>query len=258
MSSRILDLSKRNEISISYTEIFLAETTQIGISDYPKFRKILPWLFSLNSVNWFTTPGPILMAELFANQRESTYWMLPLETIDAMISGSMMRIQKDNFQNSWEDIRNEMEENYDLGSALRKELLNQRAINSQVGVSFDAFWEKNKFNLLNFFVKRHADPLVSYQIWTKRPEACLFTKNYLKCLAASTYLPLADHNLKTHRNDTDDACQLSYLTWADVIVSNDTKFMKSCFDLVFAGSGKEFMNLNDFLIHLECLEKRLN
>jgi len=64
---------------------------------------------------------------------------------------------------------------------------------------------------------------------------------------AAIFLAAADHQLKLGVNDISDSEQLAFLIWADIMVSDDTRFMKKCFELLYEGSAKRLMTLSEFL-----------
>jgi len=64
-------------------------------------------------------------------------------------------------------------------------------------------------------------------------------------------LPVANHQLKIDINDKSDAEQLAYLEWGDIFVSDDEKFMKEAFHLLYGKSQKRFMSSAEFIAFIK-------
>jgi hypothetical protein len=103
----------------------------------------------------------------------------------------------------------------------------------------------------NLFMKSESNSSHFLDTWRNKRTACPSTEQLLKSSLASIFLASADHQLKLGVNDISDSDQLAFLIWADIMVSDGAKFMKSAFDLIFANSSKRLMTSSQFLEYLD-------
>jgi len=67
------------------------------------------------------------------------------------------------------------------------------------------------------------------------------------------FLAQNDHQLKIDKNDRNDAEHLSFLLFADILVSDDEKYMKKAFDLLYKGTNKRILKLDQFLSFIDSI-----
>lgn len=74
--------------------------------------------------------------------------------------------------------------------------------------------------------------------WAARPDRFPYYSAFVEGFVYSIYYAEFEHNLPIDRNAQMDYEQLAYLTWGDVIVSNDTRFLRSAFEAIWKPRGK--------------------
>ena len=89
--------------------------------------------------------------------------------------------------------------------------------------------------------------------WSSCPEAYPFYTSFVEAAVFHMYHAAARPNEAIDTNAQPDYEQLCYLLKADVIVSNDLRFMKSVFDALWAPKGKRFMTCEQFVEMVERL-----
>jgi hypothetical protein len=101
------------------------------------------------------------------------------------------------------------------------------------------------------FMKNEPNSSNFLETWRNKRSSCPFTEQLLKAGLATVFLAAADHQLKLDINDIPDSDQLAFLVWADIMVSDDTRFMKRAFELLYSNSPKRLMTLSQFLEYMD-------
>ena len=74
--------------------------------------------------------------------------------------------------------------------------------------------------------------------WVNAPEQYPFYSAFVEGFLYSQYHAIAKPNEPIDKNAQSDYEQLAYLTWADIVVSNDQKFFRSAFETIWNPCGK--------------------
>jgi hypothetical protein len=82
--------------------------------------------------------------------------------------------------------------------------------------------------------------------WEMEPERFPFYSAFVRGLMYSIFYAAEEHNQRIDRNSQADYTQLAYLLWADVIVSNDQRFMRFAFDAMWRPLGKRLYAAEEF------------
>jgi hypothetical protein len=151
-----------------------------------------------------------------------------------------------------QDAVSQIEDNKNVDVRFRQARLQMRSATNLTWNDFDALCEsKAEWVITEKLMPHIPDSSKFLDTWRSNRQSCKFTEQLIKATLATIFLPVVDHNLKVDRNDGADSQQLAYLIWADILVSDDTRFMKNGFDLLYASSSKRFMTLPQFLYYLE-------
>ena len=75
-------------------------------------------------------------------------------------------------------------------------------------------------------------------LWEANPEQYPYYTAFVEGFVYSQYYAAIEHNKPLDRNAQADFEQLAYLTWADIVVSDDEGFFRSAFDVVWKPRGK--------------------
>ncbi|MBI5360278.1 MAG: hypothetical protein HZA48_06810 [Planctomycetes bacterium] len=76
---------------------------------------------------------------------------------------------------------------------------------------------------------------------------------FVKGLVCDLFYYATKPNEEIDRNELRDIEQLVYLKDLDIMVSNETHFMKGAFEILYGGVGKRYMGLGEFLKFLKSL-----
>lgn len=75
-----------------------------------------------------------------------------------------------------------------------------------------------------------------------------FTKKMLKItLYGYSYKVVGEDNPKYDKDWSNDNSYLCYMTYADILLTNDKGYMRSAFNSVYSGTGKEILTLDEFI-----------
>jgi hypothetical protein len=88
--------------------------------------------------------------------------------------------------------------------------------------------------------------LVLAEMWARDPWRYPFYSAFIEGLVYTVYHAAEEHNAKIDRNSQADFEQLAFLTWADVIVSDDNKFFRQAFDALWKPRGKRNLTAEEF------------
>ena len=87
--------------------------------------------------------------------------------------------------------------------------------------------------------------------WTENPGRLPYFTRYVKGVLFNDYLAISDHRGPIDENAVMDISLLSYLHDLDILVSNETKFMRKAFEFLFRNEGKIMMTAQEFVRYLE-------
>lgn len=114
--------------------------------------------------------------------------------------------------------------------------------------SFPAFRKNTRMELgtelMPVVSKTHASKLAS--MWFRNQHRYPFYSAFVDGLQYSLFRAAAEHEKPIDRNAQADYEQLAYLTWADMIVTNETNFMRDAFDVIWRPSGKRIETAQSF------------
>ncbi len=247
-------LIRQNALRIYFTPSFIEETLHFGLRRREELRSQLDFLYAINSTHWFRGADGIIDAELGSNWAHPLYYLLTDDEILRIKSGSEDYTEQRIGAGEIAGVIEEVERNSEIRERFRLERLSMRHKVPISGYEFDPNFERNvEWLLRNGVMAYHENSNDFLKRWTESRTSCPFTEAYLKCWFATMFLPIVDHELRVDKNDPSDATQLAYLTWADIIVSDDQRFMKAAFDLLYADKGKKFLTHRGFREYLDQL-----
>jgi hypothetical protein len=82
--------------------------------------------------------------------------------------------------------------------------------------------------------------------WERNPTQYPFYSAFVEGLVYSLHYAAIEHNKRIDDNAQADFEQLAYLTWADMFVLNDTRFLRDCFDAIWRPRGKRLESAESF------------
>ena len=82
--------------------------------------------------------------------------------------------------------------------------------------------------------------------WAGCPERFPFYSAFVEGVVYAGYHATVRHNEPIDENTQPDYEQLAYLTWADIVVSNDRRFFRQAFDAIWKRHGKRLETSESF------------
>lgn len=83
--------------------------------------------------------------------------------------------------------------------------------------------------------------------WASNPQCYPFYSAFIDGLSYSLFRATAEHQKPIDRNAQADYEQLAYLNWADVVVTNEQKFLRDAFNAIWRHRGKRLETTESFV-----------
>ena len=260
-ASHLEECVTRNKLTLFYTSRFIEETLQQLSSCVPehsrRFVDELNWLLEINQHRWFKPPSEIIATELSSENVRENFFLFDIEKIESLVD-SVNAILNGRFDTKKFSLAiTEIGSNTEMRLESRKVRLSIRNGLHRTNYNFAEEYQRIAEVFLEDYLKHHFPnswaAMLDY--WKSHRQECKFTEQYLRGWFSTRFLPVVNHQLAVDKNDKADAEQLAYLCWTDIMVSDDEKFMKEAFNLLYRDSGKqlmtsfEFVNFVDTLLH---------
>jgi hypothetical protein len=250
-SSNLVEMVRRRSIRVFFTPMFVEETLHHALNDEEEFAIQWKFLGSLLGQKWFKFSREILAIELGDRIRGQNYYLQPKNRVRTTIRNSRAFVWKELPPEQLNDAMNRIQRNRVQDGQFRRSRLDLRAKPQLPLHLFSDYVEHHsEWVIQNLFMKEERNSSNFLDTWRNKRGSCHFTEQLLRASLATIFLAAADHQLKLGTNDMADSDQLAFLIWADILVSDDMRFMKKGFDLLYGGSDKRFMSLDQFLQYL--------
>lgn len=82
--------------------------------------------------------------------------------------------------------------------------------------------------------------------WARQPQRFPFYSAFVEGVVYAGYHATVRHNEPIDENTQPDYEQLAYLTWADIVVSNDRRFFRHAFEAIWKPRGKRLETSESF------------
>jgi hypothetical protein len=241
-------------IQVLYTAHFIEETIQYGFVDSSHFRTQWDYLTSLNSSKWFKHTNALLATELGKQIVGRKYYLRPKGEIRQIIQNAPHVIDRQMPVDQFKQANDQISQNNLRSEELRRQIIAMRQKHGRTNYDFGEVVRRSaEWYIEKGLMTWHANSEGYLSVWRSNRAKCRFSNSHIRAALATLLLPLVDHQLKLDRNDKTDAEQLAFLEWADIFVSDDTKFMKRAFDFLYHDCPKKFMCSSDFISYLEQL-----
>ena len=83
--------------------------------------------------------------------------------------------------------------------------------------------------------------------WARQPQRIPFYSGFVEGVVYAGYHATIRHNEPIDENTQPDYEQLAYLTWADIVVSNDRRFFRQAFEAIWKPRGKRLETTESFV-----------
>ncbi|MCF7802709.1 MAG: hypothetical protein K9N46_05575 [Candidatus Marinimicrobia bacterium] len=265
---RLLSLLKDERIIVHHSPIFLEETLQMYYNNnlLPQLKKELPFILRICNGKYFRHKFEVWKNEL--GEKDLSYedkYFLSDEDEDLFKENvsSLIMTEKLGGKELNQIRRKSMEseksaiEHRELYKWLRDEYTSEFTDNIHT--------PDEREKLIDWYVKEHIDsfaekfikkrlpnlPDIAYVNWKKDKDKYPYFTNYAKGIMYSAVYAFGEPNQRLDKNALADVGILMYLTDADIIVSNDTRFMSFAFDYLYGNSGKNYLSTKDFIESLK-------
>ena len=153
--------------------------------------------------------------------------------------------KKENQRSIFRDVR------VDTAKALRQ----QRLTRTQAQLPFSTYL-KSEFHRHGRLLMDQVHPnRPEYfaDLWAASPQRFPYYSGFVEGFIYSLYYAALEQSAPLDRNAQADYEQLAYLVWADVIVSNDTRFLRRAFDALWRPRGKLLKTAEEFTEFLHAI-----
>lgn len=225
-----------------------------GLNDKQTFASHWGYISSIKNLQWFKLAEDIISIELGNKLVDLKYYLQFDRIVTIICDGVEKFIAGEITEVNLEQVFEQIDKNKKVRQENRQTRLAMRIETPHENYDFEEYFEDSvewliKDGLMNY----HQDSLRYLDVWRKQRSECPFTENFLRGWLSTIYLSVVNHNLRLSDNDRADAEQLAYLQWADFMISDDTRFMREAFNLLYSKSEKCLMTLPQFLIYLDHL-----
>ncbi|MBI1804532.1 MAG: hypothetical protein HY033_12480 [Ignavibacteriae bacterium] len=249
------------QIRVLFTPRFWEETLQIAIHDRNELKRQVEYLLTLEQRDWLRDPEEIHTIELSNHWNEIEYHLLSGKEIQFRLEGLDHFVHGDFSTTELSAVIAEVEENIQKRRNKRELILKIKQEMISDKTKFTAKLQPSKHrDFFNLYVENNTEWLIEKGImpyhsnskdflsnWSANEQKCEFTKSWIRSWFAPIFLPQANPQLRIDVNDGTDAEQLAYMIWADAMVSDDTRFMREAFTLLYGRTDKKFLTLEEFL-----------
>jgi hypothetical protein len=262
----LLDLYRKGRVAVFHTPVFLNETlSAYGAGDRAKqWQQHLSFCLVVCS-GVLLDRDEIWHNELVAGRGPYARYLYPDRPNKRYESLSqLIEMLKDKAETG--DVSKEWAESADLRKEANTKKDNQRAISSEIRQTvaaavrerrvvgspkdfpFSKFRDKELLRtgreLMDLVNKQRAGELADQ--WVRNPGRYPFYSAFVEGFLYAGYYAAAEHNEPLDRNAQVDYELLAYLTWADLVVSNDEGFFRRAFETMWKPRGKRLESAESF------------
>jgi len=94
------------------------------------------------------------------------------------------------------------------------------------------------------------DRIEIFHRWRNNKMRYPFFTTFVRGLLCANYFAMIEHNERIDPNFFIDGAYLMYLHKIDIFVSNDLRFQKKAFNVLYKGRDKHFLTTNEFISFL--------
>jgi len=251
-TSPLSSLVQKGKVKVLFGPQFLEETWMYGLQHGTRLTAQWRFLTSLKGAKWLRPVSEILALELNGRAAGRKYHLQAKSTVTHLLSTSADFIGGRVPAALLTQLKQEISENKRIRAVIRQDRLRMRRKYRGAFKDFSSFFDQHVEPFIEQrLVREYPDLPTSLATWQQARSQGKFTEQFLRTRLSVFYLPIACQSLRLGDNDQADADQLPFLLWADIMVSDDTKFMREAFNLLFGQSDKRFMPLTQFLAFLE-------
>ena len=267
-NSLIKHLANKKAISISHTPVFLDETISMYLEKRNRedLKRQLPFILEICNSRWFRRAEEVWVKELVERCGEKESILMPeleQKSIEERLNWFVLKdglskkflskakktrsqhkmeaeIMREALKESREDISNKLREG---GKKLK-----------DFGFTIDEFINRNIDELGKSIIVNHLntkkDRIEIFQRWSNNKIRYPFFTTFVRGLLCANYFAMIEHNDRIDINFFIDNAYLMYLHKIDVFISNDLRFQKKAFDVLYQKQDKYYLTTTEFISFL--------
>jgi hypothetical protein len=273
-SSPLRRLAAQRRVEVFHTTTFLDELIQSygSAKATASWREHLKFAVQICNGGIFLTPHEIWRGELVDGRGTTARYLIPLQETEEHQSfmgllGILLRTaETGDLSREWSDSEGERAETrLKKGKQLAlfreaREAVAQARRQGRIRGPLRSYpfseyrhsvFTRNGRSLMRLVDKERAGELAD--LWESNPEEFPYYTAFVEGLVYSQYYAAIEHNGRLDGNEQADYEQLAFLTWADVVVSDDRAFFRSAFDTLWKPRGKRLDSAATFAALLEAM-----
>lgn len=263
VASELAERVARGQVSVFHNPVFLDETVQSYGSKEPvkDWQAHLAYAVKLCNGGIFLSKMDIWQGEIVRDFGPGAPYLHPptdsrhYTSFSRMLGLLQHAAESGDLQTEWRESAEEREDTHrkknnqkGIFSQLRKEVAvavrERRVSGKPKDYPFSEMMKSEFVGTGREFMsvvdeERHAE--LADQ-WSQNPKRYPFYSAFVEGALYAAYYAMIENNRPLDRNAQADYEQLSYLLWADVIVSNDANFFHSAFQALWAPHGKRLVS----------------
>jgi hypothetical protein len=264
--SALSALQRQGRVEVYHTPIFLDET----LSSYGAGDRAKQWqdhlLYCLDVCNGiFLDREEIWHNELVAGRRQFARCLLPerpnkrYDSRPRLIQILRAKATSGDLAEEWAESaamraetstkkNNQRATSAEIRQTVAKAVKERRVVGSTRDFPFSTFrsreFVRTGRELMDLVDRRRARTLSDQ--WVQNPEHFPFYSAFVEGFLYAGYYAAAEHNHPLDRNAQPDYELLAYLTWADLVVSDDAGFFQRAFETIWKPRGKRLETADSF------------
>lgn len=271
--NNIFDLVKRNKMNFYSSDVLLGERFyNLYQYDTDLYKKLLDLTLLYTDERIFAPIGDILKKELHPKFKKSKYWFIPIskanEFKNKLLTSDIHIRTIQRFSNNY----NKQKTNY----SMYKQLIEDRKINSSRLKDISRVDLQNfiKRFVSDFFIDEtlkkiiledihrisdkqeqlnrlfHYNCSISLSVVLEAPlNNFKFDNTYFELFLKTLTYPIDNPNSPYDKNFNDNS-YLCYMKDLDILISNDTRYLKSCFKYIYRNTNKKIMTVEKFIEYI--------
>ena len=268
LNSRLKDLCRRGRIRVFHTPTFLAETLDAYGSarqSAADWQNHLQFALAICNGGIFLEKEEIWHEELVAGHGTFARHLLPerpnknYDSRPRLMARLRELVRTGDLEHEWSETEAIRIDNWQKKRNQRRILLDareevarirkeQRITEPLADYSFAEFCDSTFVHtgkeLMDLLCARRAAGLADQ--WAQRPARFPFYTEFIKGFLYAGYHAMVEVNDRIDVNAQADFEQLAYLTWADIVVSNDQRFFRQAFEAIWEPRGKRLETSESF------------
>ena len=231
--SGLAECIDRGRIEVLGSLTLLDELTPLSIHATDRFTNLLDYVLKITKGRWFNTLYDIASLELSGKARYK-YYFIPMSKQKILIKQlNDLMTGKAAFP---EELKSQHNRNSDWHrkrlTNIRKTAinLNRKSKEKISDIDFNDFYCTNFRNSAITFLNRNFDPpKKTIDRFIANPSDFPYCHFHLKSYIFINYYAACKHQVRIDKNDREDIAYLAYMNVSDILVSDDTKFLREAF-----------------------------